>query len=255
MKRALLIALLAFAPAMPAAAQDVFSWAMIMPSVTHTDPLSMHLDDMMVRQEARRRGVAPPATRGAAQPSRTPAASPATLRFTPTVAARKANFDRLLADRRRQGDAATTAEFAGLLSNPDLMPSIDREMRARGLSATNMADAFAIWWVQAWQTSRGDTSDPSPAALKAVKGQAEAAMLSMPALTGLPDAQKQGFAEGLLVQAAILGSAAEQVKADPAQSRKLAGIARANARQAGLDLDAVRLTDQGFVGPGAATGG
>lgn len=250
MRRVCLIVILAVAAPLipaPAAAQDGWSWSIIIPSVARTDILGLHLSDMMARQEARngQAGKAP-----AAPPA---AAEPAKLRFTPTLEARKANFQRLVDQRRGGADAATLRQFETLLADPAFMRQVEGELAKRGLRADSMADAFAIWWIQAWQTVHGQTDDPSPAAIRAVRAQAGRAMLTLPGLLAAPDAGKQAFAEGLLVQAVLMGTALEQVKADPAQVRRLAASVRAAARsQAGLDLTAMTLTDAGFTGAGVA---
>ncbi len=255
MRRACLIVVLALAAPLtpaPAAAQDGWGWSIIIPSVARTDILGTHLSDMMAQQEARNAGKAPAAPAAASAPS-TPAADPAKLRFTPTAEARAANFRRLVDQRRAGADAATLRQFETLLADPAFMREVEGELRKRGLRADSMADAFAIWWIQAWQTVHGQTDDPSPAAIRAVQAQAQRAMLTLPGLLDAPDAGKQAFAEGLLVQAVLMGTALEQVKGDPTQVRRLAASVRTAARaQAGLDLTAMALTDAGFTGAGVA---
>lgn len=216
----------------PAAAQDGWGWSIIIPSVTGTDQLGQHLREQTSR--------APPPAAPRVQPTT------AALRFVPSADRRKANFARFVSQRRKV-DPAAAKELETLLADPQVMPSIDRQLRARGLRSDNMADAYAAWWIQAWQTAHGQTADPSPAAIRAVKAQSEQAFLASPALLAMDDGAKQEFSEGLLLQAVILGSALEQVAKDPGQLRTLAQIARSGARQSGLDLDAMTLTDQGFT--------
>ncbi len=219
-----------------ATAQDVWGWSVIIPSVTGTDQLGQHL-----RQQTERRPSATPAAPASrAQPT------VAAVRFVSSAERRKANFARFVA-QRRAADPAAAQQLATLLADPQFMPGVERELRVRGLQPNNMADAYAIWWIQAWQTAHGQTEDPSPAAIRAVKAQTEQAFLASPALLSIDDGAKQEFAEGLLIQAVILGSALEQVQSDPAQLRALAKVARSGARQVGVDLDAIALTDRGFV--------
>jgi hypothetical protein len=230
---------LALLAATPATAQDVWGWSIIIPSVTGTDQLGLHLRERMQQQQAARAAAPPPA-----------AADPQALRFTPSAEARAANSRRFLAQRRAGADPATVAQLETLLGDPQLIAKIGRELGPRGLRTDSMADAYAVWWITAWQAIHGRTDDPSPAALRAVQAQAQGAMLATPTLLAAPDADKQAFAEGLLIQAAILEAATEQVKQDPAQRRGLAQAVRRSARQVGLDLDAMTLTDRGFVGAG-----
>jgi hypothetical protein len=61
------------------------------------------------------------------------------------------------------------------------------------------------------------------------------------------DAVKQETAETLLIQTLLMGAYIEHAKADPALFRQVADAARKGARASGLDLDAMELTDDGFV--------
>jgi hypothetical protein len=63
----------------------------------------------------------------------------------------------------------------------------------------------------------------------------------------MTDAQKQEFAETLLVQAVIFDSFVKQYKNSPAQMRALGSAIRQGAMRSGLDLDAMTLTTSGFV--------
>lgn len=231
MKRLLALAAALAVTSAPAAAQDVWGWSIIIPSVARTDILG---------QELSRRMAQPPSTPAAQAP-----AAATSLTYKPSAERRAANFKRFV-DQRRAADPATARELQALLAQPDLMAQIGQEMRKRGLRPDNLADAFAIWWVQTWQTAHGQVDDPSPAAMAAVKAQAQAAFLASPSLLSASDGDKQEMAEGMLIQAAILGTALEQVKSNPAQVRALGQMARQTAGQVGLDLDAMTLTDKGF---------
>ena len=61
------------------------------------------------------------------------------------------------------------------------------------------------------------------------------------------DAVRQEYAEALLLQAAMLGSAFEQWKNDPEMLDQLAEAARRGAQASGLDLSEMTLTTNGFV--------
>ncbi len=127
------------------------------------------------------------------------------------------------------------------------MPKLEAELGRFGLRSDNLADAYTVWWINVWHAAHGVTGDPTQASVKAVKAQSERAMLATPGLAGGDDAGKQAMAEALLLQAVLIGSAAEQAKADPAQLRQIGDAARRSARGFGLDLDAFTLTDAGFV--------
>ncbi len=221
-----------------ARAQDIWSWSIIIPSMGGTDILGTQLRNMREQQEASARGQAP-------APAARPVGDPTSLRYVATPERRAANFSSFLS-QRRSGDPAAVRELQQFLATPNLIPLIDRDLRKYGLRADNVADAYTAWWIQIWQTSRADGSDPSVKTVQAVKAQAERALLSTSAFTAADDAAKQAFAEGLLVQTAMMATAFEQAKSNPEQVRMLQQIARSSARQSGLDLDAMQLTDEGF---------
>jgi hypothetical protein len=220
----------------PARAQDVWGWSVLVPSYTQTDILGTAL-----RQSTQRAQAAAPAP---LTESPGPVAA-AALRFTASPERRRANFAKFLAERRGS-DADSLRVMETTLARPDLMPQVETELRRFGLRTDNVADAYALWWITLWQTANGRPEDPSRAATLAVKGQAERAFLAMPGIATADDAAKQAFAEGLLIQSIFLGAALDQAKQDPAQVRALAQIARRNARQTGVIVDGLVLTDQGF---------
>lgn len=73
------------------------------------------------------------------------------------------------------------------------------------------------------------------------------AFLQVPELVDADDATKQEMAESLLIQAALIIAAQEGAAHNPALMQKLADAVRQGAKASGLDLDAIQLTDTGFV--------
>ncbi|WP_231725984.1 MULTISPECIES: hypothetical protein [unclassified Sphingomonas] len=61
------------------------------------------------------------------------------------------------------------------------------------------------------------------------------------------DAERQEFAEALLLQAAMLGSGLDQWAREPEMLERLAKAARQGALASGLDLAKMTLTPDGFV--------
>lgn len=241
---AALIAALALTAAQPALAQDGWGWSTIIPSVTGTDALGTYFWNERHKADAgsvSRRSAAgtPPAASLSTPPTRE------SLRFVPSTERRRASFARFLAERR--GDAATRQQLEALISDPAFMPKVGAEFAKIGLRPDNVADAYTVWWIAAWQAAHGQSRDPSPASVRAVKAQAEKVFLAVPSVTGADDATKQAFAEGLLVQAVVMSAVTEQTAGDPMGRRTIGQLARGSAGRFGLDLDAVTLTDAGFV--------
>ncbi|WP_313537563.1 DUF6683 family protein [Sphingomonas sp.] len=229
-----------------AAAQDVSSWSTIMPSITHTDPLSMMLDDRMHQDEARRARMA---GRRLATPEAPRTLSPAAvsvLRYTPSKPRRSANLAAFI-QKTRAADPAGAADLQKLFAEGDFIEKIGALVAPQGLHIDNVADAYALWWITAWQAAHGTNDTPSRAVLGAVRQQAANAVVATGEIAHASDAQKQELAEALWVQSALIDGAVEQAKRDPSRLRAIGDAVRKGAKGMGLNLDAIDLTSQGFV--------
>jgi hypothetical protein len=89
--------------------------------------------------------------------------------------------------------------------------------------------------------------EPDPATVEAVKRQVRNAFAATPDFAKASDAERQEYAEALLLQAAMLASALYQWKSDPKMLEQLAQAARQGAMASGLDLANMTLTPNGFV--------
>lgn len=179
---------------------------------------------------------------GAKLPS---AESAATLRYSPSIARRQANYAGFI-NRSRKVDPAGTKNLEAILGS-DPVAAMGPELAKVGLTAANVADAYTVYWVEAWQAVHGVTSSSSRDTAKAVKRQASDMLLSTPGFTNATESQKQEIAESLLVQALLVGAAKEQAQGDRAQLAKVAAAVEQGARATGLDLRAMMLTENGFV--------
>ena len=140
-----------------------------------------------------------------------------------------------------------------LFANTDVIGTIGQALAPVGLRIDDVADAYAVWWMSTWQAAHSDPSTPTREKAQAVRAQAARALATTPELVRADDAAKQEFAEALLVQAALVDSMMEEYGSDPAMASKLAASVRQGARASGLDLDAMTLTEAGFV-PAKKTG-
>lgn len=173
------------------------------------------------------------------------APAPADLTYKPSMERRRANLARFVA-KSRKVDPAGAARLEKDLATTDVIGKMDRALAGYGMRADNVADAYAAWWLNAWLASRQRTDDPTPRQVAAVRVQAAQALAATP-LAGAGDAMKQEVAEANLVQAALIGSHMETARGNPDLSRRVADAVRKGARASGLDLDAMVLTDDGFV--------
>ncbi len=174
------------------------------------------------------------------------AAARLSLTYAPDAARTRANLADFVA-RSRAADPAGADALEQSFAGTDVIGAIGAAMRQAGLDKNNMADAYAVWAVNAWSAAHGDLSETPPATLRAVADQVALAFLNTPDLAGADDAAKQQLAETLLVQAALISANAEAAAGDAALSRQVARAVRQGASASGLDLDRIRLTATGFA--------
>jgi hypothetical protein len=203
--------------------------------------------DMGVNSAIRANVGRAPTTRSL--PAQRPQAAAVRLTFTPSPAERRKNLAQFIAKSRKR-DPEGAARLEKLFASRDVIGQINREMGACGFQANNVADAYAAWWINAWLASRGRTEDPTRQQTDAVRAQAAHAMATLPQMARASDAVKQEMTEAYLVQTALIGAVIEQARGNPDRLRQLASAVRKGARAAGLDLDAMQLTDSGFVSGG-----
>jgi len=240
MKRGLIMTLMLCA-ATPALAQDGWGWSIIIPSVTGTDQLGTVLRENRAQQEADAAGQssAPPAAKA-------PAAATASLRYAPSKQRRAKNLGDFVA-RARKVDPAGAKQLETLFASGDIIDQADQQLRTKNLRADDLADVYTVWWITAWQATRGITDDTSDATNEAVRRQSRDALIEVGLLANAGDAIKQEMAESLLLNAMLLEAALEQAKGQPDLMPAVNKAATQGARRFGLDLASMELTDRGFV--------
>lgn len=214
-----------------APAQDGWGWSIIIPSVTGTDTLGQAL-----RQEMQE----PHPQAGAA------VAKAAGFRYTPSRERRAANLAGFVA-RSRATDPQGADNLAKVFASTDIIEQMRAPLDTVGLRIDDVADAYAVWWINAWQASRGVDDDVSRATALAVRDQAARAMADAGLLRGTDDATKQEMAESLLIQAALIAAALKQSQGNPELGRKVAAAVSQGARGMSIDLASMTLTEAGFV--------
>lgn len=165
------------------------------------------------------------------------------LRFQPSAERRRASYASFVEETRRVDPKGAANLERTLQADPIAM--MGPELAKSGLRIDDVADAYTVYWVEAWQAAHGRSEQTSRETAQAVRKQAAAAMA--PAVVTASDAQKQDFAEALLIQALLIGAAREQAAGDVGILRQIAASVRQGANASGLDLDAMTLTAQGFV--------
>lgn len=177
-----------------------------------------------------------------------------TFAYKPDLARTQQNMRNFVA---RTPDPAARANLEQMFSaQPTIIAEIGQAIRPFGVDPHNVADAYVVWWINAWFASQKTSREPDAATVAAVKRQAYAAFAATPDFAKTSNADRQEYAESLLLHAFMLSAALEQNAGNPAMLDQVAEAARQGAKESGLDLSLMTLTPNGFVSrKGAAASG
>ena len=167
------------------------------------------------------------------------------LLYKPSLTRRKVNLAQFV-EKSRASDPASSAQLEKMFASTDIIVAVGKAMSLYGLNTNNLADAYAVYWTNAWLGSRGRNEDLPKTQMIAVRNQAASALLSSPELLAAADSQKQEMVEAMLVQAAMISAYIDNAKADPALMAKVKSAIAQGAKAMGLDLYAMTLTPNGF---------
>jgi hypothetical protein len=180
----------------PAAAQDGVDWGGLMAGIAHGT----------ATDQAAQQSVA--SRRSTTAPKPAPATSTAKLTYTPSLERRRANLAQFI-ERSRRKDPQGAAQLEKELGSGDVFAKMGQALSPYGMRIDNVADAYAIWWLDAWLASRQRNDTPPARQIKAVRAQAARAIASLPEMARASDAVKQEMAEAYLIQTLVLGSIME----------------------------------------------
>jgi hypothetical protein len=169
-----------------------------------------------------------------------------TTSYRPSKALTKKHLAQFVA-KSRASDPAMAEKMEQLFASQDVIKYIGEGISPFGLRTDDVADAYAVYWMTAWQAANRDVSDFTYEQSQAVKQQAANALLATSAFVQTTDAIKQEMAEAYLVQAALIQAAVDNGKTDNALAAGLAKAVRQGAKASGLELDKMTLTEDGFV--------
>lgn len=145
-------------------------------------------------------------------------------------------------------NASARADMQRMFGNrPGLMNEFRQALAPYGLDSHDVADAYTTWLINVWLVANKRDEDPDNATVAMVKQQARAAFAAQPGFSGTNDAQRQEFAEMLLLQAFLLDSGFNQLKSDPALLNQFASAVAQGAAARGFDVSRFSLTSEGFV--------
>jgi hypothetical protein len=237
------VAALLLLAARPLAAQDI--GPALDPAQLGTSMAADSAAQRLLRQHYAQHGMTSGNPAGGNPAGAGPQLSPAAFRYAPSLERRKHNLARFAAVSRRI-DPDGAARMERVFASSDIIADLQRQLRPLGLRVDDVADAYAVWWLDAWMASRGQSGIPGRAQMAAVRAQAAGALAATQVATA-GDAVKQEMAEAYLVQSLLIDSYVEQGKTDPARMRRIAAAVKQGARHTGMDLDSMELTPHGFV--------
>ena len=170
-----------------------------------------------------------------ARPHQRPPADADALVYRPSLTARQRNVNEFLRN------SALEAVAGG-----DLIEQVDERMRGVGLSATNVADAYTVWLIGAWEAVHDHDFGNDRTFHQTVNRQVKRSFLTSPAVASLDNAGKQTMAEALLLQALLTGSMLEASAGNPALRRQVAEAVAQGAAQMGVNLHTMTLSADGI---------
>jgi hypothetical protein len=226
-----LFALLAGVPLhLSAQAFPVTSWApQIMPRVLYN----------VVRDSlaAKRTGAV---TLGAA-PATSASTSPV---FEPSLERRRANIIRRIEQMQTVDTVGATALRAATATG-DTLAAFASRVRPFGINAYSVADAFAAWITTSWEEMQSPPA--SSLAVLRLRAQVERALREIPEFASATDAEKQEFAEALILNLlAVAPRVREQRENAAARASLLVTLKRAGA-ELRVDFEHMTGTSQGFM--------
>jgi hypothetical protein len=168
------------------------------------------------------------------------------LSYSASAVVRKNNLSNFV-KKTRAVDPEGASKMEAMFASTDVIDAIGKGIAPFGLRTNNVADAYTVYWTNAWLGSRGRNDTLSKQQVAAVRNQAANALLTTPAFSSASNAQKQEMSEALLVQAALIEAYVDNAKSDPALMAKVKAAITQGAKGMGLDLYKMTLTPDGFV--------
>jgi hypothetical protein len=175
-----------------------------------------------------------------------PVISSEQLNFQVSVSRRAQNLSQFV-EKTRAIDPQGAAQMAQLFASTDVISAIGQDLAAYGLRVDNVADAYTVYWINAWLGAHGRQDDVSESQIAAVKNQAVMVLSATPQFAAATDGQKQELAEALLLQSALIEAAIDHAASDPILLEQTKAAIAQGAQNFGLDVYQMNLTSQGFL--------
>ena len=169
------------------------------------------------------------------------------LTFRPSLERRRRNFAQFIA-KTRAVDPTGARELEGFLAN-DVIGILSSRIAPYGLRTDNVADAMALYVMEAWEVVNGKVLLPSRTRSLAVRRQMARAISSTSAFADASDAVKQEMAEAMLVQAGMISTASGLALQKNARDEIAAlreAVKKGSRATLGFDLASMAMTDEGL---------
>lgn len=193
-----------------------------------------------VNQRGQRNAYA--AERGKASATRDAATATSDFAFSPSPQLRRNTVNEFLTSLSRS-DPGNATNLRNIHAKDDLIEQINRRLPQAGLNPNNLADAYALWWVASWEAAHQRDMGMSKTMYHAVRQQVVAAMGNSPLFRQFNNGQKQKFTESLLLHSLLI----DQARVSSLPKDEIGKAVTEGARKMGLDLNAMTLTQTGFV--------
>ena len=150
-------------------------------------------------------------------------------------------------DQIRRTSPDGVGEMQQMLAQ-DVVGLIAKAAQPYGIGTDNVADAVAIYAMEAWEVIAGEMLPPSRARGLAVRAQMARAIAATPGFVEASDADKQLVADEMLYFAAMANGGMQAARtAGPEVVKQWQAATRKGAqRTLGMDLAAMTLTDEGL---------
>jgi hypothetical protein len=174
------------------------------------------------------------------------AASLAKLNYRASLDGRKQNI-KVFLDGLRGLNPDVAGEFEKVFAQVDIIDEIGKAIAPYGMKTDNMADAYTVYFLNAWMAANGRTDQNTPEQIAGVQKMAANALGSTPDMLKLDDAKKQQFSEGLMIQGFLFDAMLQATASDPVALAKVKADTKAGAKEMGIDVDLFELTPAGLV--------
>jgi hypothetical protein len=179
-------------------------------------------------------------TLGAA-PATSAATSPV---FEPSLARRRANIIRRI-EQMQTVDAEGATVLRTATATGDTLAAFASRVKPAGINAYSVADVFAAWINITWEEMQSPPA--SSLALLRLRAQVERALREIPAFASASDAEKQEFAEALILNLLATAPRLRDARENAAARASVLVTLKRAAAELRVDFEHMTGTAQGFM--------